>query len=174
MDQEYVNSTSVLDMLTVANEFCIFTENVSKYEFGDVVSYYSKVCPLLYLKGALLPVTQPDDDYPGERYVNEDQWEFVFNSLRECFGAKDEFFSFSDDDIISKPVNTSLSECLADTYQDLKDFVILFQKNLSYQKINAVADCQALFVSHWGIRISTIMPTLHKLAFPNPTENELF
>lgn len=174
MNQDYVNSGSVLDMLTVANEFCIFTENVHKYEFKDVIAYYSKVCPLLYLKGALLSAIEPDEEYPGERFVNEDQWEVVFNSLRTCFGEKDEFLSFSEENIEVKPVNTSISESLADTYQDLKDFVILFQKNLSYQKNNAVSDCQSLFVTHWGVRISTIMPIIHKLAFPSSNEIEMY
>ncbi len=174
MNQEYVNSASVIDMLTVANEFCIFTENVKKYEINDVLSYYVKVCPLLYLKGTLMPVIQLDDDYPGERFVNEEQWEEIFNSLRDCFGTKDEFLSISDDEIASKPINTSIAESLADTYQDLKDFVILYQKNLSYQKTNAVAECQSLFVTHWGVRIATILPALHRLAFPITDEFDGF
>jgi len=174
MDQDLIGSSSVLDMLTVANEFCIFTENVDKYELTDVLSYYSKVCPLLYLKGALLPTIEPDEDFPGERFVNEEQWEVVFNLLRAKLGEKDEFLSVSDDFIAGKTVNTSISECLADTYQDLKDFVLLFQKNLSYQKINAISECQILFVTHWGFRISTMMPALHKIAFVSESETDLF
>ena len=77
-------SANVIDMLTVANEFCLFTEKAEKYNPDEVLQYYAKICPLLYLKGAILPVVEPDEDYLGERFVNEDQWESIYNSLAHC------------------------------------------------------------------------------------------
>jgi hypothetical protein len=166
-------SANVLDMFTVANEFCIFTEKAEKYDPQEVLQYYAKICPLLYLKGALLPVVETDEDFFGERFVNEDQWESIYNSLLSVFMTKDEFFTLSYDNTDNIPLRASISEHLADVYQDLKDFVLLYQKNLAYAKNNAVNECRKLFISHWGARIAAVLPALHAIAFPAEPDDDL-
>ena len=166
-------SANVIDMFTVANEFCIFTEKADKYNSEEVLQYYAKICPLLYLKGAILPAVEADEDYFGERFVNEDQWESIYNSLLLVFPGRDEFFTLSYETADNIPLKASISEHLADVYQDLKDFVLLYQKNLAYAKQNAVYECRNLFVSHWGARIAALLPALHILAFPVQQEDEL-
>jgi hypothetical protein len=166
-------SANVLDMLTAANEFCLFTEKAEKYNAEEVIQYYAKICPLLYLKGAILPVVEPDEDYFAERFVNEDQWENIYNSLLSVFQDKDDFFTLSYENADTIPLKASISEHLADVYQDLKDFVLLYQKDLTYAKQNAVYECRNLFVSHWGGRIAALLPALHVIAFQNEQDDEL-
>jgi len=168
-----VTSANVIDMFTVANEFCIFTEKAEKYNPEEVIQYYAKICPLLYLKGAILPVVEADEDYFGERFVNEDQWENIYNSLLSVFPGKDEFFTLSYENADTIPLKASISEHLADVYQDLKDFVLLYQKNHNYAKQNAVYECRTLFISHWGARIASLLPALHAIAFHAEQEDEL-
>jgi hypothetical protein len=166
-------SASVLDMFTVANEFCMFTEKADTYNADEVLQYYSKICPLLYLKGAILPDLDPDDEYIGERFVNEDQWENIFNSLQLLFADKDEFYTLSYENGDNIPLKASISEHIADIYQDLKDFVLLYQKNHFYAKQNAVYECRMLFASHWGMRVSSIIPALHPIVFSSNDYSDL-
>lgn len=166
-------SANVLEMFTVANEFCIFTENAEKYNPEEVILYYAKICPLLYLKGAILPMVEPDEDYLGERFVNEDQWENIYNSLLTLFPGKDDFFTLSYENADNVPLKASIAEHLADIYQDLKDFVLLYQKNHNYAKQNAVFELKTLFKSHWGSRIASVLPALHALAFPADFDDDL-
>lgn len=166
-------SANVLDMFTVANEFCIFTEKADKYNPDEVLQYYAKICPLLYLKGAILPVVEPDEDYFSERFVNEDQWENIYNSLLTVFPGKDEFYTLSYENTDNMPLKASISEHLADVYQDLKDFVLLYQKNHTYAKQNAVYECRNLFIAHWGARIAALLPALHAIAFHIEQEDEM-
>jgi hypothetical protein len=168
-----VTSANVIDMFTVANEFCIFTEKAEKYNPEEVIQYYAKICPLLYLKGAILPVVEADEEYFGERFVNEDQWESIYNSLLSVFPGNDEFFTLSYENVDNIPLKASISEHLADVYQDLKDFVLLYQKNHNYAKQNAVYECRMLFKSHWGARIASLLPALHAIAFHAVADDEL-
>ncbi len=168
-----VTSANVLDMFTVANEFCIFTEKAEKYNPDEVLQYYAKICPLLYLKGAILPVVDADEDFFGERFVNEDQWENIYNSLLTVFPGNDDFFTLSYENADNMPLKASISEHLADIYQDLKDFVLLYQKNHTYARQNAVHECRKLFITHWGARIAALLPALHFIAFPNEDEDEI-
>ena len=166
-------SVNVIDMFTVANEFCIFTEKANNYNPEEVLQYYAKICPLLYLKGAILPMVEADEDYFGERFVNEDQWENIYNALLTVFPGKDEFFTLSYENTDNIPLKASISEHLADIYQDLKDFVLLYQKNHTYAKQNAVYECRHLFINHWGARIAALLPALHAIAFPAESEDEI-
>lgn len=168
-----VTSSNVLDMYTVANEFCIFTEKAEKYNPEEVIQYYAKICPLLYLKGAILPIVEADEEYFGERFVNEDQWENIYNSLLSVFIGNDDFFTLSYENSDNIPLRASISEHLTDVYQDLKDFVLLYQKNLAYAKQNALHECRTLFISHWGKRITTLLPALHTIAYRNEPDDEL-
>ena len=173
--RDLVSSANVLDMYTVANEFCIFTESAEKYNPEEVIQYYAKICPLLYLKGAILPQVHADEDFPGERFVNEDQWESIYNSLLTLFADIDEFYTLSYESADTVPLKASISEHLADVYQDMKDFVLLYQKNLAYAKQNAVYECRTLFVTHWGIRLAALLPALHAVAFrPEHSDDILF
>jgi hypothetical protein len=168
-----VASPGILDLFTVANEFCLFTEKAEKYNPEEVLLYYARICPMLYLKGALLPELEEDEDYYGERFVNEDQWESIFNSLQIVFAGKDDFYTLSYSSSDTLPLKASLAEHLADIYQDLKDFVILYSQNRLNAKHSAVRECRTLFATHWGSRIAALLPALHTIAFPAEPEDEL-
>jgi len=89
------------------------------------------------------------------------------------FPGTDEFYTLSYETGDNIPLKASISEHLADVYQDLKDFVLLYQKNLAYAKQNAVYECRSLFVNHWGGRIAALLPALHAIAFPARQDDEL-
>jgi hypothetical protein len=166
-------SQSVVDMFTVANEFCLFTEKAENYQLDEVIQYYSRISALLYLKGSLLPAIGQDDEYTGERFVNEDQWENIFNSLQAVFGQSDTFVTITHEIADNQPLKASIAEHITDIYQDLKDFVILYSKNLLYAKQNAVYECRELFITHWGLRLVALLPALHNLAYANHNETDL-
>ncbi|MHC1707612.1 MAG: DUF5063 domain-containing protein [Bacteroidales bacterium] len=173
-EDDPVNARKVLDMLTVANEFCLFVESVDKYKFTDVVEYLLKISPLLYLKGSLLPLVTPGNDGIADRYVTEEQWEGIFNSLKQVFSKDDVYAaSFFTENNDNETNQFSLAENYADVYQDLKDFVMVYQKRTYTSRENAVSVCYQLFAGHWGPRILESLPRLHQLVYINKTDQEL-
>ena len=61
--EEPAISRNVIEMITVANEYCLFLEGIEKYTKDDIISYFQKICPLLYLKlfiATLLTSTSSD------------------------------------------------------------------------------------------------------------------
>jgi hypothetical protein len=162
---EPVYSAHVLELLTVANEYCLFLEKVEQYPADEVLDYLRKILPMLYIKGSLLPAIQPDELQP-ERYVTEQQWETVFNDIRGKIGHLDEFHYIDHTEPSDpEPWKGSLADHLADVYQDLKDFILLFQKNTFTAQQNAVSECRQLFISHWGERITRAHTVIHQLHF---------
>ena len=155
-------SKSVIEMATVANEFCYFFETVEKKNTETIFNFTQRILPLLYLKGSLLPDIQPQNPEVNERFVTEEQWERIFTSLREIFGRNDEFWLLDPKQLNeTEPLKASFSENITDIYQDMKDFILLMQKNSLAARENAISECRLLFANHWGYRIGNIFAQIH-------------
>jgi hypothetical protein len=159
------NSITVLEFLRVAHEYCLFVENASEKSKSDHHDFYLKIGPLLYLKGKLLPVIDPEYPEASERFVTEEEWQEIFNAFRAVFSEDDEFYTVNYEEFNEfEAVKASLSENFTDIYQDLKDFVLLYQKNSQAARQNAVHDCQTLFETRWGWKLLCNLRYLHFLA----------
>lgn len=170
-EEELIHSKPVIELLTVANEYCLFFEKAESYSTGDILGYFQKMAPLLYLKGSTLPNIKATDDSFKERFVTEEQWEQVFKVLREKLGSEDIFYHL---DHNADSVQASLAEKLSDIYQDMKDFVMLYQKNHLHARENAVAEVHALFANHWGPRIIDALKACHHHIYKDLIDPELF
>jgi hypothetical protein len=171
--QEPVYSKKVLEMLTVANEYCLYLEKAEDYTKEDILQYLQKLIPLVYLKASLLPDIEVADDSVAEHFVTEEQWETLFNTLRIKFGKDDIYYMIDREDLTEiKPFEASISENLSDIYQDLKDFILLYQKPLKISKENAVKDCRELFIKRTGFRLVNVHQAVHYLLYGTAAEGD--
>ncbi|MDR4987874.1 MAG: DUF5063 domain-containing protein [Bacteroidales bacterium] len=163
-------SGAILEMLTVANEYCLFFERTESIAAADILSYFQKIAPLLYLKASLIDPVAVNPDSDNERFVTEEQWEAVFKPLREKFGSNDNYF-IHDHNFDS--VEASLADNMADIYQDMKDFVMLYQKNTFHARQNAVAHLSDLFRWHWGPVLINALGAVHQILFRDEIDPDL-
>jgi hypothetical protein len=165
-NEDITLSKSVVEMATVANEFCHFFDNIATKNTEVILNFTQRILPLLYLKGSLLPDIQPQHPDSNERFVTEEQWERIFTSLREKFAKNDEFWLIDPQHANeSEPLKGSLAENIADIYQDMKDFILLLQKNTLATRENAISECRLLLANHWGYRIGNIFTQIHHLIY---------
>ncbi len=163
-ENDPILTRQILDFITVSNEFCHFTEKAGDYQKEDIVDYYRKVVPLLYLKGSLVQPVQPSDPDASEHFFNEEDWETLFNTIRNKLYPDDHFWiSSSMTDPDAEIEKASLAECLADIYQDMKDFLMLYQKNKYTARENAVHNVCTHFDDHWGPAALRALMALHNL-----------
>ncbi|MBN2614068.1 MAG: DUF5063 domain-containing protein [Bacteroidales bacterium] len=168
-------SKPIIEMLTIANEFCFFLEQIEKKEANEILNFFYRIGPLMYLKGSLLPDIEVENPEANERFVTSEQWENLFNALREKLGKKDEYWIIDPQYINeNEPLKASLSENITDIYQDMKDFLMLYQKNTFAARQNAVKECTNLFSNHWGYRIVNSMSKIHYLIHDKEEENLIF
>ncbi len=178
INEEPAYSTPVIEMLKVANEYCIFLENAENITKSEIMPFIQRITPLLYLKGSLLPKVEVDDSEAGERFVTQEQWEGVFNTLREQLLNEDEYWhlNYNSPDQ-TDPLKASISENLSDIYQDLKDFVMLYQKPARTSKQHAAINCKHLFETHWGEKALQLIQWIHYLNYKDintETYSDLF
>jgi hypothetical protein len=156
------NSLNVLEFIRVAHEYCLYCEKSLEKNRTEITEFILKIGPLLYLKGKLLPAVEPEYPESSERFVTEEEWQEVFNAFRSVFQAEDEYYQVSYEEFNEyEAVKSSLAENLTDIYQDLKDFVLLYQRNSQAARQNAVHDCIALFETRWGLKVLSSLRYLH-------------
>ncbi len=165
------NTKAALEMLTVANEYCLFFEKAESYDTMDILLYFQKIAPLLYLKASLIDPLPANDDAFNERYVTEEQWETIFKTLREKLGSGDQYYIH---DHNHDSVEASLSDNMADIYQDMKDFIMLYQKNNEPARHNAIANLTDLFRWRWGPALINALGAVHHLLFKEDISPDLF
>jgi hypothetical protein len=169
--EDPVYSRKVLEMLTVANEFCLFLEKAEEYSLEDLLNFLQKISPLIYLKSVLLPDVEVADEDAVEHYVSEEQWEAMFNILYTKFGEQDQFFFVNHQEKShNDPVKGSLAESFTDIYQDLKDFLLLYQNPLKTFKENAVRECKHLFVTRYGHKLIYAQSAIHAIQYPEESD----
>ncbi|MEE4176273.1 MAG: DUF5063 domain-containing protein [Bacteroides sp.] len=164
-------SKAAIEMLTVANEYCLFFEDAEKFKAEDILTYFQRLAPLLYLKGSLLPVTEVEDEDFAERFVTEEQWEEIFKALREKLGPEERYYVH---DHNYDTQEASLADNMADIYQDMKDFVMAYQKNTLPARQNALAMFGGLFASHWGPIVLHALGAIHRLLYKDALDPDLF
>ena len=168
-EQSPVYSRDVMELVTVAVEYCAFLENSEERARMNFVDTLMKLLPLLYLKAALLPKYEVlDDEYYVEDYVTEDNYNIVRANISIIMGEKDDYLDvFMEDMKYSEtPILATVSENLADIYQELKNFVMAY-KNASdeEQMMNALAEVKDSFQFSWGQKLVNVQRALHEVRY---------
>lgn len=178
-NSQVIFDKNAVEFVTVAAEFCGFMERVSDMKRRDFVDKSLKLLPLLYLKASLLPACERMEESDPETFVTETDYEVVRSSVASLLGEYDDFLEVFLDDMAysDTPIHQNISECLADTYQPLKDFICVFQLGLEQTMNDSLAICRELFAEFWGQRLVNVMRALHdvkyrQLAHGEETEEE--
>ena len=163
----------VIELLTVAVEFCIFLEHAVERDRDDFVSTALKLLPLLYLKASLLPEPCSLSDEEPMDYVTEENYEIIRHNISYVMGSSDDYLDVFVEDMrySDQPVLCTVSEQLADIYQDLKNFVSAYRDGSDNVRETALSLCRDNFAHYWGQRVVNVMRVLHDVCYNAPDED---
>jgi hypothetical protein len=161
-DQDLIYSVAVLEFVAVSNEYCKFLENSAHFSLSKWVEKAVKILPLLYFKAASISDFENLGEFEPEGFVNQEDWEFIKEGISKKLGIHDNFIDVNNlQSATSETMSMSISECLADTYQDIKDFVSSYQLGISESIHEALWDCKENFKQIWGFKILATLTNLH-------------
>ncbi|MDR0394892.1 MAG: DUF5063 domain-containing protein [Tannerella sp.] len=159
---------NTLEFVTVALEFCALIEAAPRYTCYSFTDRAVKIAPLLYLKAALLPdMEEPDEEDEPEHFITENTYEAVRRHMANLLGAYDSFLDTFHPDInySDTPIASTISENLADVYQDLGDFAALFRRENEEVMEQALYMCRESFRLYWGQKLLNALKALHSVRF---------
>lgn len=164
-----VYATVTLEFVTVALEYCHFVEHAAEVPVFDFIDKATKLLPLLYLKGALLPVVEEreEEDTEVELMVTEACYESIRNRLATLLGGGDSYLDtfHTDMQYSDTPIAASISENLADVYQDIANFIYLFRQGNEEVMRAALILCRKNFGEYWGQQLLNALKALHTLRY---------
>jgi hypothetical protein len=160
-------SRNVVEFVAVANEFCKYAEHASKLKGDELLKILQRILPLLYLKASLLPQLEPFFEDGNEKFVTETDWTIINETLKEKFGTANDYLEVFDEKITlsERPLVSSISEDMTDIYQDMKDFLLLYQTGTDEVMNDAIWECRMNFENFWGQKLLNSMRAIHKFIY---------
>ncbi len=163
-----VYSKSVLEFVTVSNEFCNILENCGEYTRKEFIGIALKILPLLYLKAVVLPKTEEElaDEFV-DKVVDEDLYQHIQMLVRNKMGQHDDYLEVftAEMQYSDVPLSANISEDLADIYQDIKNFIEAYKTAVSEIMNDALFETVGNFELVWGQRLVNTLRALHNVNF---------
>jgi len=143
-----------------------YLDYLNKLPDRKISDFWAKQLQLLpEIYSGVFNLPQIDARYSSEveKFVTEREYNKIYSKLVEFVGALDKFADFGD---LSHPgtvkvIEASLSEMLTDIYQELKDFVLLYETGTLENMNDAIADCFDTFGRYWGVKLLSATRIIH-------------
>lgn len=172
--RDIVFQRNTIEFVTVAAEFCAYLEQATEHTRKEFTGTLLKLLPLLYLKAQMLPDEERLSDEDLQDFVSEDSYEILRINISELLGDKDTYLDVFVEEMkySDTPVTKTISEDLADIYQDIKNFVSLFQVGINETMHDAIIDCNDHFRQYWGQRLVNTLRALHEIKYNTAPDEE--
>lgn len=173
----------LLGVTATAAGYCVTVENAAESERKDFIAQMLQFLPKLYLEfidlsfekddneesDDLIALSEENDDevpYYGS-YVDEDYYDSVRRHIEELLGPDDIFLETFEEDMkySDTPIASSISECLADIFQPLYNFISIVKESEGTELEGAYRECRENFVSYWGQTLCNVLRALNHLYF---------
>ena len=164
-ESQVIFDRNAVEFVTVAAEFCKFLEQAEGVKRPAFVDTSLKILPLLYLKASMLPECETIGDEAAETFVTEETYEVLRMNLANILAEKDDYLDVfvSDMKYSDQPITRNISEDLAGTYQDIKDFIFVFQLGFHETINDSLAICAENFRLHWGQKLVNTLRALREV-----------
>lgn len=167
-----------LEFVTVAAEYCALLEKSGLSSAPDqgenqttetFVGTLLKLLPLLYMKVQLLPEVETDGAFVPSGQVTEEDYNYVRNGIYQLLHEHDEYEMLVwDEDMQTEESRwCSVSEGLADIYQELRNFVAVYQQRVEPCMLDALWQLRDNFELYWGQTLLDTLRQLHKIKYRN-------
>ena len=152
-----VYEKNTVEFVTVGVEFCAFVEKASEKSFDTFVPVLQKLLPFLYLKAAMVEKPMPLGEDELGTFVTEVDYETIRVAMSNILEEKDDFYNGEE--------STSISECVADVYQDIKDCISNYKTGQEDVMNDAIERCIDNFQTYWGTRLLDALNAIHKISY---------
>jgi hypothetical protein len=160
-------SRNVVEFVAIANEYCKYAEHASEIKGDEILRIMQRILPLMYLKASLLPALEPFFEDGNEKFVSEADWNRINEILTQKFGTANDYLEVvTDRSGESEGVTrSSLAEDMTDIYQDLKNFLLLYQTGTNEVMNDALWECRMNFENIWGQKLVNSLRAIHKFIY---------
>lgn len=164
--------SELLTVSALAAEYCSALENARGAQKEEFVAEMLNYLPRLYWHFSDLEIDDTAEEadygyYPS--YVDEDFYEAVRRNAESVLGEDDVFLETFEQDMkySDTPIAASISECLADIFQPLYNFLSVVKESEGEQSAGAYCECRENFIAYWSQTLCNVMRALNHIRYGN-------
>ena len=151
------------EFVTTCRKYFEYLDALPDEKITDFWTIQLRMLSEIYNKVFLLPEIKARYSSDVEKFVTERAYNNLYVKLKGYICALDSFPDFND---LSHPgtfkvIDASLSEMLTDIYQELKDFVLLYETGSLENMNDAIAECVETFGQYWGVKLMSAARIMH-------------
>lgn len=154
------------EVVRLSAEYCVAMENAREMERAEFVRRMLDLLPRIYwnFNDLETDVTLLEDVFFPE-YVDEDYYDNISMRISALMGEDDTFLETFEEDMkySDTPIASSVSECLADIFQPLYNFVERVRESDGSQLVEAYAECRDNFLAYWSQTLCNVLRALNSL-----------
>lgn len=166
--EENILSRNSLSLIAMANEYCHEIESALEKDREEFVTAMLKLLPRIYI---VITDVEDKEDNNELDYIDSYLYEDTYNNVREnvyrLMGEDDVYLEVFEEDMkySDTPIATTISENLADIYQELYNFLMTLQNVPTEVATNLIYVLKDNFKSYWGQTLVNVMRALHSLKY---------
>lgn len=156
-------------LIELTRNFCITVENAAEADRQAFTAEMLDMLPRLYLAFSELDSdtlgTYGDEYLP--QYLDRTYYDSISRQLQMLFGAYDTYLETFESDMkySDSPIAASISEGIADIFQDLYNCVCAIKESDGLQTGIALSICKENFQSYWSQVLCNVMRPLNHLNY---------
>ena len=156
-----------LAFIALANEYCHALERANENESRDqFVAQMLKLLPRLYIT-----VGDIEDNTYSEEFIDpaleEDVYDLVRHRIEEIMAEEDMYLEVFLEDMkySDTPIAVSISENLADLYQEYFNLIHSIQDALTETQHEMLCQCKINFINYWGQTLCNVLRALNAVYY---------
>lgn len=165
MDNEKLSPTS-LAFIALTNEYCQLVEDAGSYDRNGFVESVLKLLPRIYI--TVTDIEQSLDYYGAQitQSLDEEGYNSVRGNIAYLIGEDDVYLEVFLDDMkySDTPIATSISENLADLYQEFYNLIAAVKDLNTEDQRQLLNACKDNFVEYWGATLCNVLRALHAVS----------
>jgi len=161
----YVYSSEMVSFVTASNGLCQLLEQPQVEEGKSFIRSSVQSLSDIYASFVKLGETAPLYESAMEPSVTEEDWAAVYQKILNVLGPYNDYLRPAEEDEFdrSEMVRHTISEDMADLYQELKDFTVIYSRGLEELMNDAAWELGERFTEHWGKKLLRSLLALHDL-----------
>lgn len=161
----FVYSDEMVAFVTASNSFCQLLDGSAAADGKAFITSMVEMLSRIYADFLVLGDTEPVYDSAPESTVTEQDWASVYQQVAKTLGRYNDYLRPAETDEFdrSEMVRHTVSEDLADIFQELKDFTVIYSRGLEELMNDAAWELKERFAEHWGTKLLRSLLALHEL-----------
>jgi len=160
---DFLIAPETKEFVKLCRRYFEYLEKLPDSNISDFWPVQLRFLTEIYINILRLPQIEARYSSEIEKFVTEREYNRTFTNLFTYMGTLDKFSDFSDlgHPGIMKVIDSSISETLTDIFQELKDFVLLYETGTLENMNDAIAECVESFGQYWGVKLLSAARIIH-------------